>query len=62
MSLIRLILIGLLVILGYRFFKGWLGGQPQKEEVRGKPKNEPLDLRNEDVDEARFEDIQEKED
>ena len=34
--------------------------QTQKDEVRGRARNEPLDLRDKDIDDAHFEDIEEK--
>ena len=56
---IRLLFTGLLVYLGYRFVRGWFTTQPPKEEVKGESKHRSLDLRDEDVEDARFEDIDE---
>ena len=56
---LRILLLALLAWLGYRFFKGSVKKQP-KEDVQGKPKSKPLDLGEDDVAEAKFEDIEEK--
>ena len=53
----RLIITSLLIYLGYRLFKGFRTSGPDKNTVRGKPRNEPLDLQNSDVEDAQFEDI-----
>ena len=59
--MLRLLLTALIVYLGYRFIKSiWPSSSP-KEEVKGRNKNQPLDLRDSDVDEARFEDMNGKE-
>ncbi|MBN2030750.1 hypothetical protein JW824_10955 [bacterium] len=59
--LLRWILIGLVVYLGYRLFKGLNSRSMSREDVKGKQKHEPLDLRNSDVEDADFEDIQDDE-
>ncbi len=54
----RWLLIGLVVYLGYRLFKGLNSQGASSEDVKGKQEHEPLDLRNSDVEDAHFEDIQ----
>ena len=57
----RLLFSALVVYLGYRFLKGfWEKGKP-KEEVGGRRKHEPIDLRDADVEDARFEDVEDEE-
>lgn len=58
--LIRLILTGLAVYFGYHFIKGLFSGSPKESRVKGKPKKGPLDLRGADVEDADFEDLDEK--
>ena len=53
----RLIITSFLVYLGYRLFKGLRTSEPDKSSVRGKPKKEPLDLQNSDVEDAQFKEI-----
>ena len=55
---IRLILWLILIYLGYKVVKNWLG-QPssKKQEVKGKPKNKPLDLKDADVEDANFREL-----
>lgn len=54
---LRLMLTALVIYLGYRFLRAiWQKG-PAKNKVSGKQKNEPLDLHDADVDDARYEDI-----
>ncbi len=57
----RWILVGLIVYLGYRLFKGVNNQGASREDVKGKQKHEPLDLRNSDVEDAQFEDIKDDE-
>ena len=54
----RFLLTILALYLGYRFFKSFWKKESSKEEVKGRNKNQPLDLRDNDVDEARYEDIE----
>jgi hypothetical protein len=61
--MIRLFLWILVFYLGYRMLKGMASGPSRKnEEVLGKKKSKPLDLSRTDVQDARFEDIDEKKD
>jgi len=53
----RFVLTAVAVYFGYRFFKGIWTGQAKNEEVRGKSKSAPLDLRDVDVEDASFEDL-----
>lgn len=58
MSLFRLILWGLILYLGFRFFRSFFQGQPrEKQEVHGKSKNKPLDLNKEDIEDVDFKDL-----
>ena len=57
---IRFLLTVAIVYFGYKFFKGLWAKQTQRDEVRGRARNEPLDLRDKDIDDAHFEDIEEK--
>ncbi|HDQ44703.1 MAG TPA: hypothetical protein ENN17_04275 [bacterium] len=59
--LFRLLLLGALGYFGYQFLKGVFTGSRSKPEVRGQPGNPPLDLRDADVEDARFEELDEKE-
>ncbi|NQT27705.1 hypothetical protein HQ585_20280 [candidate division KSB1 bacterium] len=57
----RILLTGLVVYFGYQFIKGFFSSSPKKESsVKGKPKNPPLDLRDADVEDAQFEELDEK--
>ena len=56
----RFILTALIVYVVYRFFKSLTKKESPKEEVRGRNRNQPLDLRDSDVDDARFEDIDDR--
>ncbi len=54
-------MMGLLGYLGYHFFKGFFSESSSKEPpVKGKPSQAPLDLGKEDVEDAKFKDIEEK--
>ncbi len=57
----RLILTGAVIYFGYQFVKGLLPSSEKKQEVKGEPQNKPLDLRDADVADAHYEDIDEKE-
>jgi hypothetical protein len=57
----RWILWILLFYLGYKILKGLTASPPKKkDEVMGKKKTKPLDLSKSDVQDARFEDIDDK--
>ena len=47
----------LLVYVGYKFIKRFFVQENQREEVKGDQKNQPLDLKDADVSDARFEDV-----
>jgi hypothetical protein len=59
--MIRLLLWVLVFVLGYRMLKG-LGSKPPEKngEVMGNRKSKPLDLSRTDVQNAKFEDIDDK--
>jgi hypothetical protein len=60
--LTRFLFWALLVYLAYRAIKALVLGPPRPappDQVRGKPKNRPLDLSNLEVEDAKFEDIKE---
>jgi hypothetical protein len=60
--LTRFLFWALLIYLAYRIIKALVLGPPRQappNQVQGKPKNRPLDLSNQDVDDAKFEDIKE---
>lgn len=57
----RLLLTGLAVYFGYHLVKGFFSRPPKNESnVRGKQKSQPLDLRDADVSDAEFEELDEK--
>lgn len=53
----RLLLTSLLVYVGYKFIKGFFVQEDQKEEVKGDQTKQPLDLKDADVSDARYEDV-----
>lgn len=58
MGLLRLILWGILFYLAYKVISSLLQPGSRKSEVRGNKQGKPsLDLRNQDVEDADFEDI-----
>ena len=57
----RVLLFGIVIYLGYRLFKGLLPKVDRSVKVGGKQKNSPLDLKDSDVEDAHFEDIDERE-
>ncbi|MFQ5768897.1 MAG: hypothetical protein ACE5HX_00065 [bacterium] len=60
MSLIRLLLYGLLFYFAYKIVNSFLRGFDKKAEVKGSRKgNPPIDLKNQDVEDADFEEIKE---
>ena len=56
----RFILTALIIYVVYKFFKSLSKKESPNEEVRGRNRNQPLDLRDSDVDDARFEDIEDR--
>jgi hypothetical protein len=60
--LTRFLFWALLIYLAYRVIKALVLGssrQAPPNQVRGKPKNRPLDLSGHDVEDAKFEEIKE---
>lgn len=53
----RLLLTALVVYLGYRFFRVLWSKESVKSSVEGEQKSGPLDLRDADVDDAHYEEI-----
>ena len=58
--LFRLILWGLIFYLGYKLVKSWLEPNDRQPKVKGKPQNDPLDLRDADIEDANFREIDDK--
>ncbi|MDZ7343065.1 MAG: hypothetical protein ONA90_00980 [candidate division KSB1 bacterium] len=61
--LFRFLFWALILYLIYRLFKALFLGPPNKQtqhQVRGKPKQTSLDLSNLEVEDAKFEEIEEK--
>lgn len=58
--LFRLLLFAGIFYFGMRFFRGLFQQEPKNTDVKGKTTSRPLDLRKEDVQDANFEDIEEK--
>jgi hypothetical protein len=58
----RLIFTALVVYLGYRFFRAFRQKETTKNNIHGKQKSDPLDLRDADVDDARYEEINDGDD
>jgi hypothetical protein len=58
----RLIFTALVVYLGYRFFRAFRQKETPKNNIHGKQKSDPLDLRDADVDDARYEEINDGDD
>ena len=60
--LTRFLFWALIVYLAYRIIKALVLGSSRPappNQVQGKPKNRPLDLSNQDVEDAKFEEIKE---
>ena len=55
----RFIFVALVAYLGYRFIKNIIPKDSSKQNVKGKQKSQPLDLRKSDVEDAKFKDIDE---
>jgi hypothetical protein len=58
----RLLMYGLLFYLTYKIVRLFGSHGRKKEEVQGQSQNKPLDLGDADVQDARFKDIDEKND
>ena len=56
--MIRLLIYVLIIYFVYRFIKGIWVKSPRRNEVKGQQKSKPLDLSNEDVEDAHFEDVE----
>jgi len=59
--MLNIILFGIVIYLGYKLYKGFVKKEDKSTPVRGKQKNRPLDLKDSDVEDAHFEDIDERE-
>lgn len=58
MSLLRLIFYGFLFYFVYKFVKNFIKGKEPKTKVKGKRKgNPPLNLRDEDIEDADYEEL-----
>lgn len=57
MILFRLIIVSIFIYMGYKLYKGLRSTGSEKSTVQGKPKSDPLDLNNSDVEDAQFEEI-----
>lgn len=58
MSLLRLIIYGLLFYFVYKFVKNFMKGKEERTEVKGNRKgNPPLNLREEDIEDADYEEL-----
>ncbi len=56
--MLRYLLLGLLVYIGYRIVKNTFRSVPKKRsEVRGRPKDRDMDLKDYEITDARYEDI-----
>ncbi len=55
----RFILILIIVYFGYHFLKSMIKNEIRKSEIKGKQKNKPINFDNEDVEDAKYEDINE---
>jgi hypothetical protein len=60
-SILGYVLAGAAVYVGYHILKGYLGKEPSKTFVQGKPKTKSLDFDQLDVEDAHFEDIPDEE-
>ena len=58
--LFRLILWGLIIYLGYKLVKSWFGPSDKQPSVKGKPKKDSLDLRDADIEDANFRELDDK--
>ena len=55
--MIRLLLYAIAGFFGYHFFKGLFGSDKSDANVRGRQKQSDLDLNQEDVQDAKYKDI-----
>lgn len=63
MGFFRMIFYGILAYAGYKMVKGMVAFKSSDQnEVQGKRKDKPLDLKQTDIQDARFKDIDEKKD
>ena len=53
----RLLFLSLIGYFIYKYFKGLFIKDVQKDEVKGQQKSKPIDFKNEDVQDAEYEDI-----
>ena len=58
-GLMRLLFYSFIIYLCYQFFKRFFGKKESRTEVGGQRKSKPLDLKNTDVEDAHFEEIDE---
>jgi len=55
--MLRFLFLLLLFYFGYRFYKKYLSAPSPKEKVKGRNRKKPLDLRDSEVEDAHFEDV-----
>jgi hypothetical protein len=60
--MLKMLLYGILFYLAYKVFRNLGAPSRKKEEVQGEAENKPLDLGDADIQDARFKDIDEKND
>ena len=53
----RLLLLSLAGYFVYKYLKGFFIKEAQRDEVKGQQKSKPIDLKNEDIQDAEYEDI-----
>ncbi len=58
--MMRMLLYGLLAYVAYKTIRNFRAKPEKKESVEGEQKADPLDLKHADVEDAHFEDIDEK--
>ena len=58
--MLRLIILALLIYLAIKLVSNLLKAPPPKSEVKGSPTNKPIDLSGADIEDADFEDINDK--
>ncbi|MBN1779960.1 hypothetical protein JW948_02445 [bacterium] len=57
--LFRTLMLFLAGYFAFHFFKGLFSGESPGPAVRGRKKSQPMDLKREDVEDAKFRDIEE---
>ena len=57
MSLIRLIIIFIIIYFGMKLIQNFLKAPTPKNEVKGSPKQKPLDLSDADIEDADYKEI-----